>query len=295
MSHKKVFLMAQAYRLPSHGSFTVDQIREGERYELSDGHRIYCAPAGESHSRRNLSGGALLDSDPDVEWAGVDAGFSPNPRTMRAPDVSVAPPPPRKKGWISGAPPLAVEYADEGQDEAALETKIQELLAAGTRYIWVARLTGPYRVEVHTRNKPMRLLSITDMLEAPGILRNRIPVRALFDRTEAHRVTLKNLLQREGYDDIDAILQEGFEKGVEKGIEKGKIEGKAEGRLEGEAKGRVVGKIEAILDLLALRAVDVDPKTRERIRNCHDLAQLDAWFAKAVLADRLEDIFENPE
>ncbi len=42
-----------------------------------------------------------------------------------------------------------VEYADTGQDEADLATKIQELLAAGTRHIWVVRLTGPRRVEIH--------------------------------------------------------------------------------------------------------------------------------------------------
>ena len=295
--------MAQEYRLPSHGPFTADRIGEEERYELSNGYRIYCAPAGESHARRNLSGGSLLNSDPDVEWAGVDAGFSPNPNTMRAPDVSVAPPPPRKKGWIPGAPSLAVEYADYGQNEADLETKIRELLAAGTRYVWVVRLTGPHRVEVHTKNKPMRLLSTADTLEAPGILRNPVPVRALFDQEEAYRVTLKNLLQREGYEDLAAVLQEGIEQGKTQGKIEGKAEGKVEGKVEGRAEGieqgktqgkiegKTEGKVEALLSILAARSIDVDKQTRARIAERHDSERLDTWLAKAAVANGLEDVF----
>nr|VFK28243.1 MAG: Uncharacterized conserved protein, DUF497 family [Candidatus Kentron sp. MB]VFK32561.1 MAG: Uncharacterized conserved protein, DUF497 family [Candidatus Kentron sp. MB]VFK75979.1 MAG: Uncharacterized conserved protein, DUF497 family [Candidatus Kentron sp. MB] len=91
--------------------------------ELSEGTPIYCAPAGPSHSRHNVTGAAILDSDPDVEWSATDAGFELKKNTMRAPDVSVAPPPTDKSegGWILGAPPLAVEYADTGQNEADLK------------------------------------------------------------------------------------------------------------------------------------------------------------------------------
>nr|VFK17192.1 MAG: Endonuclease, Uma2 family (restriction endonuclease fold) [Candidatus Kentron sp. LPFa] len=283
--------MAQEYRIPSYesfhapplGPFTADRIKDGERYELSEGHRIYCAPAGERHAQHNATGASLLDSDPDVEWSGVDAGFSPNANTMRAPDVSVAPPPPRKKGWISGVPPLAVEYADKGQNEIDLKIKIKELLAAGTRYVWVVRLTGPQRVEVHTQDRPAHALSATDLLEAPGILRNPIPVHALFDREEAHRVTLRNLLQRRGYEDLDAVLREGARKGRAEGL----LEGKEEGLFEGKAEGL----IEAIFDTLAVRDIEIDAETRARIRNCHDANRLKAWLRKAVMAKTLSDIF----
>nr|VFJ77195.1 MAG: conserved hypothetical protein (putative transposase or invertase) [Candidatus Kentron sp. FW] len=98
------------------------------------------------------------------------------------------------------------------------------MLAAGTRYIWVVRLMGPQRVEVHTKDAPMRILSATDTLEAPGILRNPVPVQALFDRKEAHRVTLRNLLQREGYENLEAVLQEGERKGEMKGRKEGRKE-----------------------------------------------------------------------
>ncbi|VFM99857.1 MAG: Putative restriction endonuclease [Candidatus Kentron sp. G] len=262
----------------SHASFTADRIRDGDRYELSNGYPIYCAPAGDRHSRHNLTGGSLLDSDPDVQWAGVDAGFTPQPGILRAPDVCVAPPPAEAGEWIPGVPPLAVEYADKGQNEADLKIKIGELLAAGTRYVWVVRLAGPRRVEVHAKDRPKRLLSATDTLEAPGILRNPIPVQALFDRKEAHRVTLRNLLQREGYEDLDAVRRESR---VEGKIE-GKAEGKIEGKIEGEKEGRLKTQIAILFRILTARGIVPGPETEARIRGCRDPEQLDTWIGKAT-------------
>ncbi|CAK0738780.1 hypothetical protein CCP3SC1_100031 [Gammaproteobacteria bacterium] len=123
-------------------------------------------------------GGAVLASDPAVEDAGVDTGFSPQPGTLRAPDVAVgkisdAP------GWVRGVPLLAVEYADSGQDETALAEKIADLLDAGTKMIWVVRLSGPRRVEIHQSRQPIQLCFPGQMLEAPGVLKNPIPVEAL--------------------------------------------------------------------------------------------------------------------
>nr|VFJ58380.1 MAG: Endonuclease, Uma2 family (restriction endonuclease fold) [Candidatus Kentron sp. DK] len=297
------------------GPCTAEQIREEDRHELSGGQRIYCAPAGDRHSHHNLGGGLLLDTDPDVQWAGVDTGFTPKPDTLRAPDLCVAAPPKETGKWVPGAPLLAVEYADRGQNEPDLQIKIKELLAAGTRYVWVVRLAGPQWVEVYTRDSPMRRLAATDTLEAPGVLRNPVPVRALFDRSAAHRLTLKNLLQREGYEDLEAVLREGARKGRAKGLvegeakgkatgraeglkegeTKGKAKGKAEGLAEGEAKGKATGRlearIEALLDILMARGIDVDATTRTRIRRCRDQEQIGIWLAKAAVANRAEEVF----
>ena len=83
-----------------------------------------------------------------MESAGFDTGFTPDEKNLRAPDIAVGNVP-DKPGWVSGVPPLAVEYADVGQDEQELQAKIHTLLGAGTRYVWVVRLTGPRRVEVY--------------------------------------------------------------------------------------------------------------------------------------------------
>lgn len=196
------------------GPFRVDQIREGERYELSNGHPMYCAPAGHEHAGRNLDGGAVISSDPAVKWAGVDAGYSSDSGTLRAPDIAVDVPS-KKPGWSEGAPPLAVEWAGIGQEEGPLQEKITDLLQAGTKVIWVVRLVGPRRVEVYEPGKPLRLVPFDGELSAPGILQNSIPVAAFFEREAAHKATLRNLLQRAGYKSLDEVREEGREEGRE--------------------------------------------------------------------------------
>lgn len=257
-------------RLTTHGPFLASQIREGDRYELSSGHAIYCVPAGRDHAASNLQGGNILGTDPAVEWAGVDAGFSPRPGDLRAPDVAVGAPATEESGWIRGVPQLAVEYAGVGQDEQDLARKIDDLLSAGTRLVWVIRLVGPQRVEVYEAGKTPRTLGLGDQLEAPGILQNRVPVRALFDRGAGFEVMLRNLLQREGYADLEAVLNEGREEGREEGRD---------------------GLRQGILAVLRVRGLALDPAERERIEACRDLALLKAWLVKAEQAARVAEIF----
>ena len=251
-------------RSTSQGPFRVEQLREGDRYELSNGHPIYCAPAGRDHSGRSLSGGGALETDPDVEWAGVDAGFTPAAGTLRAPDIAVAAAG-AELGWIPGVPPLAVEYAGPGQNEQELEDKIAELLEHGTRQVWVVRLVGPRRVEVRCPKQSVRVLGPGEVLTAPGILRNPVPVEALYDRDASHRVMLRNLLQRAGYESIEAIREAGLSAGIEQGI------------------------VESILALLADRGLTLDAADRARLLACRDRAQLDRWLLAATrVADPAE-------
>ncbi len=253
--------------LQAPGPFRAEQIRPGDPYELSDGHPIHCLPTGGRGSRANLVGAAVLDSDPAVESAGVDTGFALTPNTLRAPDVAVgnvadAP------GWVKDqAPPLAVEYADSGQDEAELGARISDLLAAGTRYLWVVRLVGPPRVEVHGPGRPMRVCRPGETLEAPGVLRNPLPVAALFDRAAAHEVTLRNLLQRQGYGDLDAV------------------------REEGAMAGSLAALREALLLVLARRGLDPNPARRAAVADCTDPERLRRWLGLAVVAASLPEVF----
>src|SRR6185503_12642982 len=98
-------------------------------YELSNGHAVHCLPTGGSGSQPNRLGASVVGWDPAVKEAGVDTGYSPEPGTLRAPDVAVGNVP-DQPGWVKGAPDLAIEYADAGQDEEKLEEKIADLLAA---------------------------------------------------------------------------------------------------------------------------------------------------------------------
>ena len=246
------------------GPFRAHQIRDGDHYELREGHAIHCMTAGERHARANLAGGRVLVTDPEVAGAaGVDAGFSFNgDANLRAPDIStgVGDGP----GWMRSAPPLAVEYAGQGQDETELQAKIRELLAAGTRYLWVVRLTGRLRVEVYTPGEPMQLVDAEGVLTAPGVLRNPVPVRALVDGEAANAATLRNLLNAEGYESLDAV--------------------RAEGRQEGE----LATQARAIETVLRARGVPIDERLLPRLRGCRDPALLGRWLIQSATATTAE-------
>jgi len=74
-----------------------------------------------------------------------------------------------------------VESADTGQDEDDLEQEIEDLLVAGTQHVWVVRLKGPRRIEVHEPNRPMRKAFPGEQLKAPGILDHPVSVETLYD------------------------------------------------------------------------------------------------------------------
>ncbi len=253
----------------SNGPFRADQLRPGDSYELSHGHPIQCSPTGARGSQATGLGAGVLGSDPAVRSLGVDTGFSPAPDSLRAPDLSVGEIP-DQPGWVQGVPPLAVEYADTGQDEGELAAKIQELLAAGTRFIWVVRLTGPRRVEVHQPGKPMRIAKPGEELQAPGILANPVRVEALYDRDAALEATLRNLLQRQGYDSLEAV------------------------QAEGEARGRRAELQAAILDIVAGREIAIDDAFRAALAAEGDLEILRVFLRRAATAASAAEILSGP-
>jgi hypothetical protein len=208
--------MGDARKLQSPGPFRTDQLRSGDPYELSEGHPVFCAPTGRDGAGPNGFGFSVLDSDPAVRNAGVDAGIAIGKNTLRAPDVAVNL---EHDGgtWATSAP-LVLEYAGRGQDEAELATKIAELLAAGTRWVWVMRLVGPRRVEVHAAASPVRVVNVDGELTAPGVLALPVPVRALFERDAAHETTLRNLLSARGYSSLEALRDKSREEGREEGL-----------------------------------------------------------------------------
>lgn len=217
---------------------------------------------GARGSRANLLGGSVLDSDPAVEEAGIDTGYAPSSETLRAPDVAVGNVP-NTPGWVQGAPPLAVEYADTGQDEKELAAKISELLAAGTQIVWVVRLAGPRRVEVHQSGQELRLARPGEELTAPGILQNPVPVNALYDREAAHAATFRNLLERQGYRDLDQVRGEGQYQALR----------------------------ESILAVLEARGLVVDDAARSALEATVDPGLLRRRLTRAATAATAEEVF----
>ncbi|NUP27787.1 MAG: hypothetical protein HOQ44_14025, partial [Nocardia sp.] len=66
-----------------------------------------------------------------------------------------------------------------------------------------------------------------------------------------------------------------------------RAEGRAQGLAEGHVEGRVEEVVEKTLRLLEARGITVPDRSRERIRNCTDLAVLDRWFDRAITATEM--------
>ena len=110
----------------------------------------------------------------------------------------------------------------------------------------------------------MRTYTGDELLEAPGILRNPVPARALFDRTAAHEATLRNLLQRHGYASLAEIHQEG--------------------RQEGE---RLL-----LMRLMERKFGPLSEELRVRLNNA-DAETLLAWSERLLIATSVDAIFEG--
>ncbi len=253
------------------GPFRAEHLRSGDPYELSNGHTVRCMPTGGRGALATGAGYKALADDPAVEDIGIDAGFSPVAETMRAPDLSIgkiadAP------GWVHGIPKLAVEYADTGQDEGELAQKIEDLLAAGTLYVWVVRLNGPRRVEVHEPNQPVRKVLPGGTLEAPGVLADPVAIEALYDLDRAGEVNFRHVLRRlTGHETLDAV------------------------RAEERAEGKAEGKAEAVLSVLAARGVEVSEDDRLRILSCSDLPTLERGLRQAATAASAGEVLGEPD
>jgi hypothetical protein len=58
--------------------------------------------------------------------------------------------------------------------------------------------------------------------------------------------------------------------------------------------GRVEGRAAALLKLLAARGLHVDDASRQRIESCQDVATLDRWLDRVLVATRIEDVLDDP-
>lgn len=89
-----------AWRREHRGPFRSHQLGDGDGYELTNGHPILCLPPTSFKGGLRLSVAQMLAADPAVEWAATGLGFSPDPMTLRAPDIMV---------WVRAQGPGATE------------------------------------------------------------------------------------------------------------------------------------------------------------------------------------------
>ncbi|MCC6646614.1 MAG: Uma2 family endonuclease, partial [Polyangiaceae bacterium] len=102
---------------------------------------------------------------------------------------------------------------------------------------------------------------------APGLLKNPVPVEALWDRDAAHAATLRNLLHREGVESLHALREEGREEGA------------------------CQASRATLLQVLDARGLAISGVDRARVAATTDLAQLGRWIARAAVATSIEAVF----
>lgn len=66
-----------------------------------------------------------------------------------------------------------------------------------------------------------------------------------------------------------------------------------EGHAKGHAKGRIESAAESVLDVLRVRGIAVSAAARKRILAQRNLAQLQRWLEKAVVATSVDELFKN--
>jgi Uma2 family endonuclease len=118
----------------------------------------------------------------------VESGFRlfRDPDTVRGPDVSFVaadriPAGGLPRGYLEGAPTLAVEVLSPSNTAAAIAEKVAEYLAAGAEAVWVM---DPRRraVTVHQRGATVRDLGADDVLTGQPFLPDfRVRVGDLFE------------------------------------------------------------------------------------------------------------------
>jgi len=144
----------------------------GEHGELAT--RIAAALYGFVQARRlgtvYVETGYVLFRDPDTV-RGPDVSFLSRDRAARVRD---------RRGFVPGAPDLAIEIRSPDNTPAELSDKAQEYLDAGARLVWV--VDPPSRsVQVHQAGHPPRVLSKGEVLDAGEVLPGfTLPLAELF-------------------------------------------------------------------------------------------------------------------
>lgn len=161
-------------------------------YELVRGDLMMMSPAspvqGRYAERLSRALGQYVEDHDLGEVYTAEPGFvlQPEPEVIiRAPDVAFVakariPPPDQQAGFWPLAPDLAVEVISPSETAEAVQTKVTDYLAAGTRLVWLVYPTSRV-VLVYQSPTHIRQLGIDDTLEGGDVLPGfHYPLRRLF-------------------------------------------------------------------------------------------------------------------
>lgn len=181
--------------MAKHQLVTAEELeRMGEQdfgYELVRGELVPLSPAGDEHGAlAALIAGALTAfvRPRRLGVVHVEAGYilARSPDTVRGPDVAFvskvrrAAQGSRRRGFIPGAPDLAVEIRSADATLAELSAKAQEYLDAGARLVWVVDPPSQ-TVRVHEPGREPQVLTMGAVLDGGEVLPGfALPLEELF-------------------------------------------------------------------------------------------------------------------
>ena len=157
--------------------------RMGEQdfdFELVSGKLVPVTPGGGQHGALAMWLGARILTFVEARALGrvyaAETGYvlRRDPDTVRAPDVSFVsrhrPAGMRSpRGFIPGAPDLAVEVRSPDDTIKALEAKARDYLGAGTRLVWIVDPQSR-QIRVHTDDGQVEVRSEADVLDGGEVL-----------------------------------------------------------------------------------------------------------------------------
>lgn len=163
----------------------------GMRHELVRGELHTMAPPGGEHGEISVLLSASLLSHVRANHLGrvyAETGFllATDPDTVRASDVAfVSRDRPqgttRIRGYIHGAPDLAIEVISPNDLYTEVAEKVAEYLEHGTRLVLIVNPRRP-NVAVHRPNQPVRILTVDDVIDGEDVVPGwSLPVRELFE------------------------------------------------------------------------------------------------------------------
>jgi Uma2 family endonuclease len=163
--------------------------RGDERRELVSGELIRMAPVGREHGAIavRLAARLLEFVEPrGLGEVGVEVGYvlSRDPDTVRAPDVSFVAasrvPPGAPKGFVSGAPDLAIEIVSPDDTASQLDLKVQEYLTAGASLVWIVH-PATRTITAYRPDGTARVFRSSDRLEGEDAISGfELPVQDVF-------------------------------------------------------------------------------------------------------------------
>lgn len=242
------------------------------RYEVIDGEVVYMSPADPPHASRHSKLSALLEAyvGPGFE-AASDMLTRTSDKGDMAPDASVYPSAPDPGTGGRQIEHLAFEVVST-ESLAAAAKKADALATRGVRRV--------FAIDVERRRglEWSRKTATWEILPADGTIDDRslvlpLQVHDLVAAAKADDAVARALLVKKNPVLVEALTA---------------------ARTEGKAEGKVEGKAEAILAVLASRAIRVDRATAKAIRATHDLDALDEWLARAATCNVLGELFAPP-